>query len=287
MKGTIEERLGFPAPEIQEKTVNTRLRNGLWNIFSDFLPYVHKYDSTHNQSNFIQQFFFVYWVTFLGNKKNQFPDRTKDLLDKIEKQFDRSDFLTFYKLLEFISQHFSQPKLTKSFNDALKSENAPFQFVGGILTRIIDCHEVTEIEKTLSLTSDFRYEGAKSHTEKALRILGDKEHPDYANSIKESISAVESLCKKLTGKPNAELGTALTELSKLVPLHGALISGYKSIYGYTSDADGIRHGMMDQSNVEQEDAIYMLVSCSAFINYLIAKSERAGLISKISSTTTT
>jgi hypothetical protein len=35
--------------------------------------------------------------------------------------------------------------------------------------------------------------------------------------------------------------------------------------------------MMDEANLDQEDALYMLISCSAFINYLISKANKAGL----------
>jgi hypothetical protein len=43
------------------------------------------------------------------------------------------------------------------------------------------------------------------------------------------------------------------------------------MYGYTSDADGIRHALLDQPSLSFEDAKFMLVSCSAFANYLVAK----------------
>jgi len=41
--------------------------------------------------------------------------------------------------------------------------------------------------------------------------------------------------------------------------------------GYTSDENGIRHGGIDFTNAPAEDAKYMLVSCSSFVNYLIEK----------------
>ncbi len=113
----------------------------------------------------------------------------------------------------------------------------------------------------------------------ALSKLSDRKNPDFRNSIKESISAVESLCQKITGKPKATLGDALKAIEKngRVNLHSALKRGYEAIYGYTSDADGIRHAMSEQSNCDFADAKYMLVSCSAFINYLIEKSAKAGI----------
>ena len=37
------------------------------------------------------------------------------------------------------------------------------------------------------------------------------------------------------------------------------------------------HAMMEKSNVTLDDAKFMLVSCSAFVNYLIAESQEAGI----------
>lgn len=39
----------------------------------------------------------------------------------------------------------------------------------------------------------------------------------------------------------------------------------------TSDAEGIRHALLNESSLGYEDSLYMLISCSAFINYLIDK----------------
>lgn len=35
--------------------------------------------------------------------------------------------------------------------------------------------------------------------------------------------------------------------------------------------------MMSEPNLDQEDALYMLVICSAFVNYLIVKADKSGL----------
>jgi len=43
------------------------------------------------------------------------------------------------------------------------------------------------------------------------------------------------------------------------------------MYGYTSDADGIRHKLLDEATIDFEDAKFMLVSCSAFVNLLRAR----------------
>ena len=48
--------------------------------------------------------------------------------------------------------------------------------------------------------------------------------------------------------------------------------------GYTSDTDGIRHGLTEEINCDFEDAKFMLVTCNTFINYLVIKANKAGII---------
>lgn len=63
----------------------------------------------------------------------------------------------------------------------------------------------------------------------------------------------------------------------MVDVHPALRGAFQKLYGYTSDADGIRYALLEESNLDFEDAKFMLVSCSAFVNYLKAKAAKAGL----------
>ncbi|MDT7765699.1 MAG: hypothetical protein QOC63_5119 [Mycobacterium sp.] len=50
-------------------------------------------------------------------------------------------------------------------------------------------------------------------------------------------------------------------------LHPALITGWKNLYGFTSDSGGIRHAGFDGAiQPTQELAQYFLVTCSAFVN---------------------
>lgn len=56
-------------------------------------------------------------------------------------------------------------------------------------------------------------------------------------------------------------------------LQPAFKSALNILYGYTSDADGIRHALLEESTVKFEDAKFMLATCSAFVNYLIDKSQ--------------
>jgi hypothetical protein len=72
----------------------------------------------------------------------------------------------------------------------------------------------------------------------------------------------------------------LGKLEKMAGIHGALKSGFSSIYGYTSDKQGIRHPLLDdpQANVDEADALFMIGACAAFVSYLIHKARLAGLL---------
>lgn len=145
-----------------------------------------------------------------------------------------------------------------------------YRIVCNEVVQITSEEEVVEIEQALYIGDKFS--SARTHLRTALKLLSDKKNPDFRNSMKESISAVEALCKIITGDKSATLGDALKVLEKKYLLQGSLKSAYSALYGYTCDSGGIRHSLKDDvSDLKFEDAKFMLVICSAFVNYLITK----------------
>ena len=52
-------------------------------------------------------------------------------------------------------------------------------------------------------------------------------------------------------------------------LCGSLKKGFSALYRYTSNEGGIRHKLTDEDvQVTQAEARFMLIACSAFVNYL-------------------
>ena len=91
------------------------------------------------------------------------------------------------------------------------------------------------------------------------------------NVCKESTSAVEGVCKELMGLPNATLGQALNALhAKKAFAPRSQRRNPISIRGHQT-IGGIRHSIKDADKVERADAQYMLVTCSAFVNYLFTR----------------
>ncbi len=39
------------------------------------------------------------------------------------------------------------------------------------------------------------------------------------------------------------------------------------LYGYSSDEDGIRHAILEEKEIGFDEAKFMLVACSGFVNY--------------------
>ena len=71
--------------------------------------------------------------------------------------------------------------------------------------------------------------------------------------------------------PKATLGDAIKKLEKDNSFHPAFISALDKLYGYSSGVSGIRHSLLDSDTVDFADAKFMLVACSAFVNYVRTK----------------
>lgn len=161
-------------------------------------------------------------------------------------------------------------RFPKLMNDELEKQNSGYRIVKGKVLKITSDEEITSIENAIN--SD-KSTIISTHLKSALQLLSNKEKPDYRNSMKESITAVEAICSFITGKPKATLGEALKILETKHKLHPAFKKSLTSLYGYTSDAGGMRHSLIkDDIVVDYDDAMFMLVSCSAFTNYLRSKS---------------
>lgn len=161
-------------------------------------------------------------------------------------------------------------KVPNAINTILEEEKSGYRFFKDKFINITNKNELKSIDQA----SNSQYISVNTHIKKALSLYSDRNNPDYENSIKESISAVEAMCCIITGMTGASatLGAALKKLEDNgVVIHAALREAFSKMYGYTSDAGGIRHGGIDFKNAPSEDAKYMLISCSAFVNYLIEK----------------
>lgn len=276
---TFSQRYGFKNIQevIQKDFIDDALRNRLWNcfyliVFSNKLYERNQYGDTSRSD--LGHLFISYWHGYFKSPLDNMPDRLLDAIDKIKKYFFECEWYEIYDFIEFTINYMPdelQIPFISACNMTLEKELSAYRIVDKLLVEVTSSTEIESINEALENSKAIT--GAHAHLKSAINFMADRNSPDFRNSIKESISAVESTAQTLTKNPKATLGQALKELEEKHNLHEALKRSLTSLYGYTSDADGIRHAMMEESNLTLTDAKFMLVSCTAFINYLIEKSQ--------------
>ena len=265
--------------EIQIDSMDDDLRIGLWNAYDASFVQPLRGEFSLSQT-FFDEFYTILWIDYFKRPLDNLNDRLDTLLPMIRGWFYEGEWNEVYDYIEFITQ-IESPADINEFrnicNQVMEKELSGFRFVGELITQITDETEINEIEGTIEMAGRTKLTGVREHLKTALSMLSDRKNPDYRNSVKESISAVESIARIIADNSKATLGDALKIIEDKTKLHAALKKGFMSIYGYTSDEDGIRHAILEEPNVNFEDAKYMLVSCSAFINYLIMKASNEGI----------
>ena len=276
LKMDFSQRMGLaPVKVAQVDTIDNDLRNALWNVLTvDF--FTKSVTTARSGTNILTSSDFIKFAEALYSDFYKMPIDTLPLMwstlkDNLRGDYFKMSWHRLYSFLEFIvrlNYRGTGQGVKEAFNVALERENSAYRFVGNRLAPIISNEEICEVESAIS-NSD-QYAGVRTHLQTSLGFLVDRQNPDYPNSIKESISAVESLAKKLVGDEKATLGQALKVLEKRHHLHPSLKTAFSALYGYTNDANGIRHSLMDnESQLTKADARFMLICCSAFINFAI------------------
>ena len=265
---------------IQVDFMDDDLRNSLWNALCLF--YWSKVEGNWISSSinaYIDLLLKVLWLDYFKKPIDTLSNYWPEIREKIKKYFFNCEWYEVYDFIEFIANNYPDKKVNTKFmefcNSLLERELSAYRFVGGKITQITSEIEISEIEEALENSKLLK--GVNTHLKRALDLLANRKSPDYRNSIKEAISAVEAICKLITREKKATLGQALKRIEEKVSLHPSLKNAFNNLYGYTSDAEGIRHALLDEPNLSFEDAKFMLVSCSAFINYLISKASKIGI----------
>lgn len=281
---TFSERMKIVNPRtmIQTESLDEETRNAIWNVISPFFKENGAYCSVYKDI----------WSELYHNTLDTYPN--------VENCFDEAEsFYQYFRgvvlkdkwnccldLVEFLVNgaysakwcdeilsrtygiRYRQMPGESEFNAVFEKFLVGYRFVEGVITSITSQSEIDSIVDAA--------EGASASVceqlQKAIRFFSDRSHPDYPKSVDCSISAVEAQCRILLDDPSPTLGKALKKLEDNgITIHKSLKSAFDKLYGFTSDANGIRHAGLEPSDVDQDLAKFMLVSCSAFVNYLRAK----------------
>lgn len=276
-RGSFSERKGIVqlSDILQVNSLNSRTRNKL---FTAFQKAFYKLESFAMKNPKIIFVVYIYTEVFslTHNDIPQFCEEISfdEVKDEIYEVFHDYEYNEIFDFIEGAIKAFQEADNSVSFphesfkeyfivciNEVFKTENVNYQIINSIISDIVDENEKNEINETLVNNDNT----VGIHFSKAIEQLYKTK--DYENSIKESISAVEAKCQIITKNDNATLSDALKTIDP--KLHPALKQAFLKLYAYTSDANGIRHANgIGEGNSSFIEAKYMLVSCSAFINYL-------------------
>ncbi|MCH8010472.1 MAG: hypothetical protein IIA61_00735 [Candidatus Marinimicrobia bacterium] len=264
------ENLNTVKDTIQIDSVDDKLRTALWNTVSRKY-WVHQPNTAyHRIPPYLKEFMVRIWERLLERPLDEMGETWYAIRADIYRHFFNCEWNKVYDFIDYIAEIETVIEQRNDYinecNIILEREQSAYRFVGMTIVKITSDEEIEAVENALEDGEVY-----SQHINTALELLADRESPDYRNSIKESISAVESICKTYTGKRN--FLDALKIIKEKNKLHPALEGAFKKLYGYTSDADGIRHALLEESNLDYNDAKFMLVICSAFINYLKIKND--------------
>lgn len=271
------ERNNLTAPKTMQidsldARTRTKIFNLIYNTFSDKLYYLVREIWTNYLIKPAHEEPWEKIKTSYGDyRRTQSPD---EILNKwimsfgMEKIFDTIEFTANYLSLRNLGVGNFLSGIEKIF----KEECVQYSIINSQIVQISDKLESDEISKAL----ESPYDNVKKHFKKALDHFADRENPDYRNSIKESISAVEAYCRNITNE------STLDRALKKLETHGLMINqqlkaGLEKMYCYTSGKDGIRHALMQEENITVDDARFMLIICSAFVNYMTVKTSKLQL----------
>ena len=261
------------------------LKNGLWDAINHFFI----------ESSGMVSFWYVIWTDFFKKTENSFQFYTPT----IQANFFSMKWYEVYDFIEFVCKQAyktnksrkaptrarrtlplrlirSQIKpFTAECNRILEREVSAWRVTDGKVTRITSEPEMKSVEAAMRS----KIAGIAQHITSATELLYDRKNPDYKNSIKDSISAVESICAIITKQNAPILSKALDKIEKknIVNLHPALKAAFEKLYGYTSSGSGIRHANIRDDEITFELAQFFLIACSAFTNYLIGLATKKGI----------
>lgn len=276
------ERYGYVKPRdvLIKERITEEISNAICTAFDrlgDAFNYI-DVNSYRNHDASYAALELAIWVHFENKRQNDFYEYRGRKV--VATEYVKSGSV-WYKVLDMLE--FSIKWMNNNFNDRARHEEF-CKFVNylnrrftelGFAYRIVDCEiiEITSEEEIVAIEQALTIgDSVSNHISTALRLLSQRPEGDFRNSIKESISAVEFVCREITGKTT--LGDSLKELEKKgVVLSPMLKVAFEKLYVYTNDkATGIRHALMDEKDAPgYDEAKFMLVACSSFVNYIMSK----------------
>lgn len=153
-------------------------------------------------------------------------------------------------------------KFIEKMNWEFKRLNYAYRIINDVFIETTSESELSTINETLESADS----NVITHLSECLKLMSPS-NPQIStrNAIKEAISAVEVIARKVTSTKTLD-----EAFRKFNNLHPQIKSSMSSLYQYTNQPNtGIRHAWINQKEEPTiDEAIFVLVTGCAFINYL-------------------
>lgn len=248
-------------PPLQLNDLDDRTRTELWNfIYSHYLNV--GIDRVGRAG---------IWTEFLARYRQDYNEQS--LADALLEIVERKPYNQVLDLIEYLMQQTQRTPdyqiLPERLNTLLAKNRVGYRlnFAEALMVPITTEQELQAIETA----ANSPLPEVQVHLRAAVQLFANRDNPQWAKSINESILAVEAAARDVAGKPKATLEKALDEIQRSgkADLHPTLIAGWGKLYAFAGDSGGIRHALkVGTLPPTQPMAQYFLVTCSAFVTLL-------------------
>lgn len=204
LRGGFSDRMGIKPinTAMQTTAFDTRTRTALFNIITRLFDLLATCMHAEAHAAFYADILSQVYVLPLASAKTYGATaiNISTAQDAIQSTINNGDYDDVLTILEYLASKLPSVsrsiQFTQLVNALFEKEYVGYRFVNNIIVPISSSQEIAAIEEALKTP----YDQVNTHTEKALGLLSDRQSPDYENSIKESISAVERMCSIIVGK---------------------------------------------------------------------------------------
>ena len=282
---TFSQRQGYaPLPRpMRLEELSDDLRRDIWNVTREILISMRESDGLSY---------------YFSNEGRRLIERVLGRLlkmpeDKINAEYDevlnpfrmiilKAKFFRVLDLIEIFSNDEPYRARSNDFRtriaDSFQRHGAAYRFdISKFPFRFSPCSSKEQGEATkraIEAISESGMEGAATHLRQAAHHIDRRR---FADSIRESISAVESVARRIAPE-SSTLGEALKILEKKGLLDNRqLKNGFEKLYAYTNSEQGIRHALLEKNapDVGLDEAMFMYGACASFADYLVNKQRQA------------
>ncbi|MVM32844.1 hypothetical protein GO755_22585 [Spirosoma sp. HMF4905] len=291
MDKLFSERYGYVVKQVQFGSLDRITKNFLWEEIYFFFMIQIEIDLEEDDSRAGKNLLMKIDREIFHNSLLVFPSNDpKQVIKSCENLVLNSSWYFIFDLVEMLVQNGSNVFESKSeykkalklfikaFNKVLEEQKALYRLASTLVVPITSEAELSVLSDALEDTD--KLPTVNGHLIKALKHLSNRTNPDYHNSIKESISALEALLGIIVADPKKDFSDAITLIKKrkVISVNMHLENTLKSMYRWASDEGAIRHADKGSDSViDLDDAKLMLTTCSGLVSYLIAKSIKAGI----------